>query len=911
MTHPHTPIKLLSFLFSLSLLSSLCIYTASASVLAIDYGADWTKASLMKPGAPLDVLLNTDSKRKIQSAVAWKKGDRLFAGDAAAVASRFPIDSFASLKYLQGAPFDSAATDYFASISTTDILPSPPHDATSRPMLRQSDGTQWAPEELIAMQFAYIKSLADAESQSQGAIDAILTIPPYYTHAERNAILDAAELAGLRVLALVHDGTAVAVNYAMTRTFKQTEYHVVYDVGAGGVRATVVAFDPVEGDTTGKGVQITVLGVGYDRTIGGTDLDRRLRDILVERFNARHGGARRRNDSQSRYSGGGDWYTHDIRDDKRGMAQLWKEAGRVKAILSANADATAVIDTTLPNPTNGPVEVDFRTKITRAEFEAVCADLLRSGSFVQPVWDAVKKAGVGMNDVSSVILTGGASRTPMIQTAIKEAVGGDKIALNVNADEAAVLGAALYGATISRQFKTKDIRVTDILTHDIQASYLASSANTNLATKPRTINTLIFPAGTKHGTRKTLTFKRAEDFALKLGYKGADADWEGPGGMGAFPREILEVQISGVAEALGNLTERGAIDPVIKATIALSESGLVSVKEVIAFGEIKEEEEEGESLTGRLKGLFGGGDKAEQQPEEVPEGSAPGSASASGTAPNPKKSSTKGKDAKAKDRGTIPLTISTSTSVPTGLSPMSVADKKAGRERLRAIDDKEAAKVRREEARNSLEGYLYRLRDLLEPDNNDGSETPFMKCSKPSERAALSKQVHEAMAWLHDDGEMADTAQLWGKCGVLESLEQPIVHRYKEIEAFPQALNASQMWNWSTRLFLTEARENLTRADAEDPARWTSAELDALEETLRAHEVWLNDGVERQKKTKMNEDPAISTKEMKARAKVLEQQLQKLVKRKAPKPKKTKAKAGDTKGENTSSGDKPPGHDEL
>jgi hypoxia up-regulated 1 len=172
----------------------------------------------------------------------------------------------------------------------------------------------------------------------------------------------------------------------------------------------------------------------------------------------------------------------------------------------------------------------------------------------------------------------------------------DRIALNVNADESAVLGAALYGASLSRQFKTKDIRVTDVLIHDIQASYLASNPGT------RTIHTAVLPAGSKHGARKTLTFKRKEDFSVVLNYPNEVMSCVFctykcsyfinliPSG---FPREILEAKIVGIPEAIDNLTERGAVDPVIKATIVLSESGFVSVGDAIAYGEIKDD-----SITG-------------------------------------------------------------------------------------------------------------------------------------------------------------------------------------------------------------------------------------------------------------------------------------------------------------------------
>ena len=105
----------------------------------------------------------------------------------------------------------------------------------------------------------------------------------------------------------------------------------------------------------------------------------------------------------------------------------------------------------------------------------------------------------------------------MIQDAVKAAVGASKLAFNVNADEAAVLGAALHGAGLSRQFKTKDIRLTDIAPYDIQVSYIAESKISG--GKQRTINTLVFPAGSKAGTRKTFTFKRKDDFNLLLNYR--------------------------------------------------------------------------------------------------------------------------------------------------------------------------------------------------------------------------------------------------------------------------------------------------------------------------------------------------------------------------------------------------------
>ncbi|KZP33487.1 actin-like ATPase domain-containing protein [Athelia psychrophila] len=230
----------------------------------------------MKPGVPFDVLLNKDSKRKIQSSVGWKKTDRLFGSDAYNIAGRFPQDSFSSLQYLLGNPHDSEPVSYFAKISTAETVP----NEDGRTMLKRSDGVEWNVHELLAMRFGYIKSLAE-DLAGEKVLDTILTVPPFFNQFEHDHIVDALELGGLRILALINDGTAVAVNYAMTRVFPAPEYHVIYDAGASSVCATVVQFFS-EGAGKGKAADTQVAGVGYDREIGGTEMDRRLRDALTQ-----------------------------------------------------------------------------------------------------------------------------------------------------------------------------------------------------------------------------------------------------------------------------------------------------------------------------------------------------------------------------------------------------------------------------------------------------------------------------------------------------------------------------------------------------------------------------------------------------------------------------------------------------
>jgi hypoxia up-regulated 1 len=187
----------------------------------------------------------------------------------------------------------------------------------------------------------------------------------------------------------------------------------------------------------------------------------------------------------------------------------------------------------------------------------------------------------------------------------------EKLAMNVNSDEAAVLGAALHGATLSRQFRTKNIKLSDLAPYDVQVSYLAETKPTDApGVPPRTITSLAFARGSRSGTRKTLTFRRKNDFSLAFSYNVPPA--------GEFPVDLLDVRISGITEALANISAAGGVDPIIKATILFSESGFVSVPEAIAYGEIKDDSLAGASTrspppllrllnmcAGKLKGLSG------------------------------------------------------------------------------------------------------------------------------------------------------------------------------------------------------------------------------------------------------------------------------------------------------------------
>ncbi|KAB5591682.1 Hsp70 family protein [Ceratobasidium theobromae] len=827
---------------------------ALASILAVDYGTDTMKVALMKPGVPFDVVLDRDSKRKIASVIGWKGEDRLFGQDGRNLATRFPGDTFSGLKSVQGVLFDSGTTSYYTSAAQIAF------GQTKRGTFagKRPNGDEYSVEELVAMQLDYVRDLASSLA-GENVKDAVVTVPAYFNQFQRQAVIDATEVAGLKLLTLVNDGTAIAVNYAMTRQFPTREVHMIYDSGAGATRATLVAFHtttlaPAKKSAKSENVtQITVLGSGFDTLASGTEITRRLQTMLEAKIPSQ--------------------LKSELID--RSYAKLVREAERIKAILSVNAEVNAGVEGLAGDS-------DFKTKIERKDFEKACEDLF--WRFQQPMLDAIDGTGVGLADVESVIMHGGTTRVPFVQTVLKSTVGSSKIATNVNADEAAVLGTAFYGASLSRQFKTKPIKVQDAVVRDVYLSYTAEGKGKdgNL----RTINTLVFPTRSATGLKKTLTLKRKQDFDVVVGFK----DIESAGSPGTnIP--VLQYSISGVEAAYTNLTERGASDAAVKLTLLYSESGLATIVEAAVVGTIKDD-----SLTGKLKNLFAGSSST----------SATESSTAESTEET-KEAATPAEPVEKLESIAVQATVE-----PITIKPMTLEEKKTARTRLLALNRAATSKREREEAYNNLEGFLYRLRRLLADDSDD---SPFRDFSTPEERSKIEEAVNAAMEWLDGAGSHANAKELWAKRDEIEAMEKPIQHRYKEAETGPQALKDLQQAMFAAKLFVSSVQENRTKVEefakleaeaspdsAPEPlppmAEYTDAEIKEVESQMGEIEVYLNERVDVQRSLPKHVDPVLVTSEMNSRGMKLQSTVQKLTRRK-PKVKAKKPQSSTTSSSST------------
>ncbi|OBZ86090.1 Hypoxia up-regulated protein 1 [Choanephora cucurbitarum] len=795
--------------------------------MSIDYGTEWFKVGLIKPGMPLDVALNKDSKRKTQSIVTIRHGERIYGSDAVSLAGRFPHLTYSNLKSIIGKRFNDPLVEEFRQRHVNQMVLDTERDM---PTFIHNETTQLSVEELIAYQFQNAKQQASATA-GENVKDCVITVTPFANQYERQSILDAAELAGLNVLSLMHDETAVALNYAVNREIGSVpENHIFYDMGAGSTVASIVTFSNVETKekkTVRSEPQLEVRGVGFDRTLGGHELDVRLQQLLATEFMKAHQGR----------------VKSDIKDSSNAMTRLMKESNRVKQILSANTETVAAIE--------GLHEgIDFKFKVTRAQLEDICQDLI--ARVKNPIETALKAAKMTVDDIQSVVLVGGGVRVPSVQKQLIDLVGAQKIAKNVNGDEAAVLGAAFRGASLSNQFRlSKQISIKDVIVFPVEVSYQTENKENE--------ETIIFDKFNNINTRKTMTFNRATDFEFDVHYqKNSDA-----GGQG-----ITKVKVTGLTEAMTKHKDdikASNIPPKVRVTFELSSSGIVSVPEAnlhVAKLTLKE----------KVKSFFGGKDNKETE-EKIDESKASKQNETTVESADNAANKTAEEAEESISITKVPLTVEF---VPTGNLPLTQKQKDVAKKRIAELDALDVRKKLREESRNMLEAFVYRVQDFLYDD-----VVSVIATEETIE--AFREKLSETSDWLYDEGEHADTPVYISKLKELQSLESPIQHRFKEYKE--RAKNIELINN---AVKLSRDFVDSIRAQSEEVRYHTEEELGTLTAATDKLAEWIKEKVEAQNKLADTEEPVLLTSEVKEKAKLVEEQLTKLLTKKKPKvPKKT------------------------
>ena len=364
-----------------------------SKIIGIDLGTTNSCVAVMEGGEPT-VIPNPEGRRTTPSVVAFKKdGERLVGDGAKRQAITNPDKTISSIKRDMG-------TDRKVDI----------------------DGKQYTPQEISAMILQKLKS--DAESYLGETVSkAVITVPAYFSDAQRQATKDAGKIAGLEVLRIINEPTAAALAYGLEKDVDQKV--MVYDLGGGTFDVSIL--DIADG-------VFEVLATSGNNRLGGDDFDEKIMNYLADEFKKENG--------------------IDLRNDKMALQRLKEAAEKAKIELSGMT-TTNVNLPFITADASGPKHLDIT--ITRAQFDTLTADLVEKT--MGPSRRALSDAGLQPNQIDKVLLVGGSSRIPAVQEAVKKLIGKEPHK-GINPDECVAIGAAIQAGVLAGD--VEDIVLLDV-----------------------------------------------------------------------------------------------------------------------------------------------------------------------------------------------------------------------------------------------------------------------------------------------------------------------------------------------------------------------------------------------------------------------------------------------------------------